>query len=213
MALFRVRFVGQQDSGDSADDFIWSFGLDAPDAPTSAELGALLDVLDTALGTVVGSLTPRNLFQQGASIVSAEAYPAIGGEAVALAAASPAIAFGTGGAMPSEVALAISYMVETNRGPRPIGRTFLGPFSAQVLNAAFGTRIQTPEVQALVGMWGQVLTDLTLVNSSWTPVVINALGTVSRGEVIAVRADNAWDTMRSRGYEASTFTSIAVPIV
>lgn len=202
MPLQNVRFIARQETDESQDDVIWTFGCDGA-LISSGLLGALIDHFGVAIGATgsnLGASLPTAL-----EFYVAEALPATGGAAHAVVAIDPVVTGSGGAGGPAEVAMAISRMITSPRGPAPAGRLYLGPFSATNIDstrpdATLATRCRDFLVEMHQAFESEAL----------NPVVIRGNGTpgATGVSIVEYRSDDAWDTQRRRGWNpTATVTS------
>jgi hypothetical protein len=105
---------------------------------------------------------------------------------------------------PREVALCLSYFSERNL-PRQRGRVFTGPW------AYAGERPSAAQINALQAL-KQGLADIGGTNIQWCVYSRRTLGGLGEQfkKVSGAWVDNEWDTIRSRGYRATTRNQSAI---
>jgi hypothetical protein len=117
---------------------------------------------------------------------------------------------GTAQALPSEVAVCCSFYAESNR-PRNRGRVFIGPLTTGTLG---GTAAQAPIViGAFQGALRDAASDMMLdeIGPRWCVLGVNAAGTDRELKVVTAGwVDNAFDTQRRRGEDATSRTIFPV---
>lgn len=200
MALFHVRLVIDR-SVEGQDNVIWNvFGID-----TAVDPEVLAPDLVDAWETAWGASTPAH-WPVDHTFTSLELIPAGGGPAAGFAGFAPPLAMGNGAGAPSEVAIVVSHMVNTARGNRRRGRTYVGPIAA----AQALTRPTADLLNFVGGAWADFHAAAAALLAD--PVVIS---TVEAGAprvppigipILSYVIDNAWDTQRSRGWDPSAAT-------
>ena len=101
--------------------------------------------------------------------------------------------------LPSEVAVCLSFHGGPPVTPRRRGRVYLGPWNVSVLEAATSSSTPKPHEGFVtqLSLFGAGLLDADLGWSIWSPT------TATFVTVFAGWVDNEFDTMRSRGGEAT----------
>lgn len=204
MALYQLRTTIDR-SALEQDSVVWGlFGIDTALDPADI----IDDIRDAWLDAWATASTAAN-WPADHFFVSVEAYPAGGGAAAGYSAIDPPVELGDGESMPGEVALAVSHHVDTVRGVRPVGRTYCGPVSTEVA----GPR-PSPGFQNDTGYTWSVFHSAVVLLAA-TPVVISKfLDGAPRSPVglpiVRYSVDDAWDTQRRRGWDA-TFRSYQTP--
>lgn len=202
MPLFRLRAVAHQSTDLSQDDVVWSWGVEHA-GPSSGDLTPLFETFQLAMNNGGAGVQLKGYMQTNLAFYALEVYPAAGGEAVAVGAFTPEyVPNAVGSIAPSEVAFCVSQNIQTVRGLRPRGRTYLGPFNTNVVNDGRPLANFITAALNFAEYWHD-----GLVAESFTPVVISANGLVNRGTVTQYQADNAFDTQRRRGWERTAITT------
>lgn len=197
-----LRMTWDQASGVSADRVNWTWGLAGPGAD-SGETAALASiVLQSILAPQATTLTLASMLAGGMKSLFFESFPNAGGEATGMAAtdAEPAI---TGSARgPSEIAVVVSRVVSTPRGPSPRGRLYVGPLSS----TRIASERPSGDVRNTIGQWAAGLHE-DFEAAGRVPVLVRDQGKVTANEdpILAYRVDDAWDTQRRRGVDPTVY--------
>jgi hypothetical protein len=181
----------------------WSWAFDGWSATPSmdGELSGMTDAMLAAWDTIVddGRFPPL-------SMVRAElVFPTVNGAAVSIYNLAAPHVLGTSVTWgPEEVAACVTEHVAGPRGPRPLGRTYYGPFAA-------GTAANRRPPDALLDELRQfaVAVHGLAVGAPYdlTPVVVSRfLNKIERADpvglpIVQYSTDDAWDTQRRRGNE------------
>lgn len=208
MPLYRLKVISSQSTNLSQDRISWGWGIDAANDGVFTALPAILEGFELAMADPIANGSYLGFFlQDNLAFQAIEVFPGAGGEAVAVQGWTVPVSPGQDGAspLPAEVACCLSHRIVTPRGARPKGRTYLGPFTTA---AQAGGRPH-PDLIASILNFAEIWHD-ALVAEGMQPVVLSANGLVSRGNVIGYNVDNAWDTQRRRGWDATTNTAISV---
>lgn len=207
MPLFRLRVIADQVTDLPQDRVSWGWGIECAAAPESGDLAPLFEGFELAMNTGAAANLKLLAYVAGDLTFQAiEVYPAAGGPAVAVGSWTvPYNPQPAGSRLPPECALVLSHRIQTLRGVRPRGRTYIGPLE---LDANSGGVIASTAVTAMLN-FAEAWHDL-LVAEGMQPCVISADGTTKRGDVIAYSVDNAFDTQRRRGFDATATTARSV---
>lgn len=201
MALYRVRVVLDQSTRLPADRVVWSWGVDGP-APIASTAEDLYDAWYAAVGFFGSSSNLGYYLPTGLAFRALEMYPAAGGEAVAVYEDDTNLAHGSATPLPPQCAQVVSCQIDSLRGVRPKGRYFLGPLSTRGNSSGRPSTNLTNAALGFATSWHN-----GLLANGYTPVVLGADGTVSRGAIVGYVCSNSFDTMRSRGLERTALTS------
>lgn len=200
MALYRVRHVWTPRPNVPSQTAVWTWGVEILGAVPSG--AALRGAFDTAV-RAGGSSGLNGMLRQGMYGKELAVYPASGGAAVEAINTDVLGSFGSGGAIPGQIAAVVSAQISGSRGVQPKGRTFYGPLSQNANNASAG--MMSVASQNAFGNFA-VLWHNALKGLGCTPVVLAGDGSVSRGPIISYAVDNALDVMRSRQYERTAIS-------
>lgn len=183
--------VTQQHSADATGEATTSntFYLDTDELGTDPDYQALADDTAELWATTVERTAAQDEIRVRAYDMSDEEPRPIRGEAL-LEWDAPSNSVG-----PREVALCLSYFAGRNL-PRLRGRMYIGPIRL----AAMGDR-PTEQLMGTLGALAEGISGLGGINVQW---VQHSEASGEYTNVTDYWVDNAWDTQRRRGIEAST---------
>lgn len=192
-----LRTTWEAPTLDPADRVIWSWGVNGP-LIDGAALTSLGDAVEASVVNVTpASGTPlKGFLCAGYRMAFHEAFDALGGPALAVVEATNVPdTVATGTALPPEVQLVVSRMINTARGLAPVGRIYVGPQGG----SSPGIRPIASRI-ATHAEWAKALHDSS-VFLGYAPEIIAKQGTIlAAGKPIAAyRVDDLWDTQRRRG--------------
>lgn len=224
MALTRCQISIQGVSGLATDRFVNTFYVATPplsEVPNGTELQAAFQAFYTTApneaAPAIGSWMAGGMFGAGQDATF---------KCYAMEDAKPRAPFftggwdmplGTSGSLPTEVALCLSFGANPESGvvqARRRGRVYIGPLSyntVAVQNTAgqFAVRPQEIVLGSLIGAGVKLAQDLDAQGNKWV-VHSPTTGELAQFPVAYVSADNAFDTMRSRGTAATNRVSASV---
>lgn len=111
------------------------------------------------------------------------------------------------GGLPSEVAVSLSYYGGRNLASRR-GRVFIGPLTTNVTDGGNPPRVSSAFRDILLNAAADALIPSLVGNPKW---VVNSETTGQVWVISDAWVDNAFDTIRSRGEQATSRSEIAIP--
>lgn len=238
MGLVDARVELKHTSGMPEDVFVntFKFRWDGPTAPSAGELAELADLLeefynvDTPTGTIVAQLLSYEI-SRAASATSIKIYTADDlGDLLGSPSYTRQFTLGAaaGGyqSLPAEVAVVASLYADmtdipqesgaTRPAARRRGRSYMGPFTTNVLAAAAdATTVQRPDAETIATLLdaferlGNASQDIMSLNAGLFMSVYSPSDQALR-TVKTIHVDNAFDTVRKRGPDASARTARTV---
>lgn len=216
---FSVQVRFRSASGIPADDIVntWSFvGAGASDAANALEATQRLDAFYSdvqAGGNAVITYYPEDVLS---GIVEMKVYDITDPEPRAPifeGSVDHSTELGTGNAIPEEVAVCLSFAADPVSGQpmrRRRGRVYLGPFTTSSLDvdATTGRPIPNPNMVTTIALAAEGLLAANDAGMSWAvwSRAAGALYAVTNGWI-----DNAFDTQRRRGADATARTIFPAP--
>jgi hypothetical protein len=199
MPRYRALIIGEAVTGLARDNVVNSAYFEDHGDTTDAD--GLAQDLATALA-------PNTYFWMGCNKIRVKLYDMaepeprdIQGEAVATRAAP-----GTSG--PREIAVCLSFFAANNR-PRNRGRLYLGPVTFQQIGERPNTSVRDQAIAV-----GTILRNLGGVDVDWSvysPTIHQLSGVEAAFQPVSTMwVDDEWDTVRSRGYRATTRTQAVI---
>lgn len=199
MAIYLLRLTWEQGTPDSKDRVVWGWHVQSETQPTAAQVAADFETArDDGTSTGLLGMLPANLEASTLQVYNSE----VGGPPVDELLFLPGEVKGSGTAGPSEVQIVVTRWTADGLGrPRKTGRIYIGPLNGATTDTQY---VGTSEMNR-AGIFSAALHD-AFVARGWTPGVAT---TYFAGKptgfkpIVDYSVDNAWDTQRRRGVEAT----------
>jgi hypothetical protein len=122
----------------------------------------------------------------------------------------PSVLTGSWLALPTEVALCMSFKGVGAFNPRTSGRLYLGPLHTGALNTIGGQVVNDANFRdSIMNAAARVVTETEALHADWDWVVYSRMNDLAV-RIATVWVDNTFDTMRKRGPKATSRVSVSV---
>jgi hypothetical protein len=198
VALYRIRLDWTMGPGLDADEYTWTFGVDAGSAPAASSLVSRFEA-----AWLFGANTNVRLRFALPSFLRTKAwsvYPAGGGGIISYHPDTSLFGAATSSQAP-QVAIPVTPQITTSRGPANRSRWMIGPVTIGNTNGRPSLNHQTACLNFATEWHRQLVAD------GMTPVVLHA-GGGSGSPILAYAVGDSYGSLRSRRYSLTTRTVV-----